>query len=120
MMFLRVITPIQLIRGHRLPTCRWTGLALAIFLPLHFLTLGLAIHGEAPLESFMRWSDQRLVKLADSGLVFLLVVHAGRTAAIGDRESSLAQWTERARYDRGWTLGRHRVHPAGALVMSTL
>jgi fumarate reductase subunit D len=75
MMFLRVITPIQLIRGHRLPTCRWTGLALAIFLPLHFLTPGLAIRGEAPLESFMRWSDQRLVKLADSGLVFLLVVH---------------------------------------------
>jgi fumarate reductase subunit D len=39
------------------------------------LTLGLAIHGEAPLESFLRWSDQPLVKLAESGLVFLLLVH---------------------------------------------
>ena len=54
---------------------RLSGLALAIFLPLHFLTLGLAIHGEAPLESFLRWSDQPLVKLAESGLVFLLMVH---------------------------------------------
>ncbi len=54
---------------------RLSGLALAIFLPLHFLTLGLAIHGEAPLESFLRWSDQPLVKLAESGLVFLLLVH---------------------------------------------
>jgi len=54
---------------------RLSGLALAVFLPLHFLTLGLAIHGEAPLESFLRWSDQPLVKVAESGLVFLLLVH---------------------------------------------
>ena len=54
---------------------RLSGLALAIFLPVHFLTLGLAIQGEAPLESFLRWSDQPLVKLAESGLVFLLMVH---------------------------------------------
>jgi fumarate reductase subunit D len=54
---------------------RLSGLALAIFLPLHFLALGLAIHGEARLEGFLRWSDQPLVKLAESGLVFLLVVH---------------------------------------------
>jgi fumarate reductase subunit D len=54
---------------------RLSGLALAIFLPLHFLTLGLAIEGEARLESFLRWSDAPLVKLAESGLVFLLLVH---------------------------------------------
>ncbi len=54
---------------------RLSGLALAIFLPLHFLTLGLAIHGEARLEGLLRWSDQPLVKLAESGLVFLLMVH---------------------------------------------
>ena len=29
---------------------RLSGLALAIFLPLHFLTLGLALNGEARLE----------------------------------------------------------------------
>ena len=54
---------------------RLSGLALAIFLPLHFLTLGLAIDGEARLERFLRWSDAPLVKLAEGGLVFLLLVH---------------------------------------------
>jgi fumarate reductase subunit D len=54
---------------------RLSGLALAIFLPFHFSTLGLAIEGEASLEKFLRWSDQPLVKLAESGLIFLLMVH---------------------------------------------
>lgn len=54
---------------------RLSGLALAVFLPVHFLTLGLAIDGEARLESFLRWSDAPLVKLAEAGLVFLLAVH---------------------------------------------
>lgn len=54
---------------------RLSGLALAIFLPLHFLALGLAIDGEARLEGFLRWSDQPLVKFAEGGLVFLLSVH---------------------------------------------
>jgi fumarate reductase subunit D len=54
---------------------RLSGLALAIFLPLHFLALGLAISGEAKLDGFLRWSEQPLVKLAEGGLVFLLVVH---------------------------------------------
>jgi fumarate reductase subunit D len=54
---------------------RVSGLALAIFLPLHFLALGLAIEGDAKLESILRWSDQPLVKLAEGGLVFLLTVH---------------------------------------------
>jgi fumarate reductase subunit D len=54
---------------------RLSGLALAAFLPLHFLTLGLAIEGEAKLESFLRWSDRPLVKLAEGVLVFLLAVH---------------------------------------------
>jgi fumarate reductase subunit D len=54
---------------------RLSGLALAIFLLLHFLALGLAIDGEAKLESFLRWSDAPFVKLAEGGLVFLLTVH---------------------------------------------
>src|SRR5438093_421477 len=54
---------------------RLSGLALAIFLPVHFLTLGLAIEGETSLENFLHWSDQPLVKLAESGLVFVLMVH---------------------------------------------
>jgi fumarate reductase subunit D len=54
---------------------RLSGLALAIFLPLHFLALGLAIDGEAKLDGFLRWSEQPLVKFAEGGLVFLLTVH---------------------------------------------
>src|SRR6266480_3513508 len=54
---------------------RLSGLALAVFLPLHFLTLGLAIRGETSLENFLHWSDQPLVKLAESGLVFVLMVN---------------------------------------------
>ena len=54
---------------------RLSGLALAAFLPLHFLTLGLAIEGEAKLESFLRWSDRPIVKLAESILVLLLAIH---------------------------------------------
>ena len=54
---------------------RLSGLALAAFLPLHFLTLGLAIEGEAKLEGFLRWSDRPLVKLAEAVLVFLLAIH---------------------------------------------
>jgi fumarate reductase subunit D len=54
---------------------RLSGLALAIFLPLHFLVLALALHRAARLDVFLRWTDQPLVKLAEVVLVFLLTVH---------------------------------------------
>lgn len=54
---------------------RLSGLALSIFLPFHFLVLGLAIEGEAELDSFLKWTDSPLVKFAEMGLVFLLTVH---------------------------------------------
>jgi fumarate reductase subunit D len=54
---------------------RISGLALAIFLPFHFLALGLAINGEGRLENFLRWTDQPLVKVAEIGLVFLFTAH---------------------------------------------
>ncbi len=54
---------------------RLSGLALAIFLPLHFLVLALALHRAARLDAFLRWTDQPLVKLAEALLVFLLTVH---------------------------------------------
>jgi fumarate reductase subunit D len=55
---------------------RLSGLGLAVFLPLHFLTLGLAIDGEARFESFLRWSDAPTVKIGEAVLMFLLAVHA--------------------------------------------
>jgi fumarate reductase subunit D len=54
---------------------RLSGLALACFLPLHFLALGLAIEGETRLDSLLAWTAHPLVKLAEMGLVFLLAVH---------------------------------------------
>jgi len=54
---------------------RLSGIALLLFLPLHFLALGLAIQGEATLDGFLRWSDRPVVKLAETILVFLLAVH---------------------------------------------
>jgi fumarate reductase subunit D len=54
---------------------RLSGLALACFLPLHFLTLGLALNGEARLEGALRWMDNPLFRLGEGALVFLLAVH---------------------------------------------
>lgn len=54
---------------------RLSGLALAIFLPIHLFILGLVFHGAAHLDVFLRWSDQSLVKFAEGGLIFLLMVH---------------------------------------------
>ena len=54
---------------------RLSGLALALFLPLHFWALGRAIQGEAGLEAFLRWADTPLVKFAEWGLVLLLAAH---------------------------------------------
>jgi len=54
---------------------RASGLLLALFLPVHFLVLGLAIDGAESLDGFLILTDNRLVKLAEFGLVFLLAVH---------------------------------------------
>jgi fumarate reductase subunit D len=52
---------------------RVSGLALALFLPVHFWALGRGLE----LESFLRWTEQPLVKLAEWGLVVLLAAHFG-------------------------------------------
>ena len=49
---------------------RVSGLALAAFLPVHFWALG---HG-LEMDGFLRWTEQPLVKLAEWGLVVLLLV----------------------------------------------
>jgi len=53
---------------------RLSGLALAIFLPLHFLSLGLALEAES-FANFISWSGQPLVKLSEALLVAALGVH---------------------------------------------
>lgn len=54
---------------------RLSGLGLALFLPFHFYVLALALDGEAELNRFLHWSQAPLVKLAETGLVFLLAIH---------------------------------------------
>ena len=55
---------------------RLSGLALALFLPLHFWALGQALHGAAALDGFLKLADQPLFKLAEWGLVVLLAATA--------------------------------------------
>ena len=55
---------------------RVSGLALTVFLPLHFWVLGLALRGEAALDRFLRLTDQPAFMLGEWGLVVLLAVHA--------------------------------------------
>ena len=54
---------------------RISGLALACFLPLHFLALALAIQGEARLDGFLKWTANPFVKAAETVLIFLLAIH---------------------------------------------
>jgi len=54
---------------------RMSGLVLAIFLPLHFWVLAMALKNPARLDGFLHLTDVGMVKLAEFGLVFLLAVH---------------------------------------------
>ncbi len=56
--------------GHRL-----SGIALAIFLPFHFLLLGTALEGAEGLDTALAFTDSPLVKIAEWGLVMLLTLH---------------------------------------------
>lgn len=54
---------------------RLSGLALALFLPVHFWVLAMALTAPARLDGFLALTDQGAVKIAEFGLVFLLAIH---------------------------------------------
>lgn len=54
---------------------RISGLGLALFLPFHFHALALALSDPARLDGFLQWSQSPLVKISETGLVFLLAAH---------------------------------------------
>jgi len=56
---------------------RVSGVALALFLPLHFWALGNALKGEAALDSLLAWTERPLVKLSEWGIVVALAAHLG-------------------------------------------
>ncbi len=71
-----------MIRGSRRHSGAWaalahrlSGLLLVVFIPAHFLVLGLAIESEAALENAIRWMDQPLVKAAEWGLLVVVTLH---------------------------------------------
>jgi fumarate reductase subunit D len=83
--------------GHRL-----SGLALALFLPLHFLLLGTALHDDAALQRAIAFTDHPLVKVAEWGLVVLLSLHllfGLRVLAL-----ELTQWPSRRDSRTGWVI----------------
>ena len=68
--------------GHRNHATWWafalhriSGVMLALFLPVHFQVLALALDGEAMLDGALKWSEQPLVKLTEAGLIVLLAAH---------------------------------------------
>jgi len=54
---------------------RVSGIVLALFLPAHFLTLGLVLEGAGSLDGFLAFAELPLVKASEWALVSLLTIH---------------------------------------------
>ena len=54
---------------------RVSGVGLALFLPLHFWVLAMAMTDPARLDGFLHLTENGVVKLVEFGLVFGLAVH---------------------------------------------
>lgn len=68
--------------GHRNHPTYWafvlhrlSGLALALFLPVHLYILSLVISDGGQFDAFLDWTAHPLVKAAETGLVILLALH---------------------------------------------
>jgi fumarate reductase subunit D len=78
---------------------RISGVALALFLPVHLIVLGLAVE-TAALDGFLDWAAQPAVKAAEAILVILLAAHLFgglRLLAI-----ELLPWSDRQKDWIGW------------------
>ncbi len=54
---------------------RVSGIALALFLPVHFFMLSQALVRPATLDQFLAWTRQPAVKFAETVLVLALAAH---------------------------------------------
>jgi fumarate reductase subunit D len=54
---------------------RLSGIALAIFLPMHFIALGTALNGADSLQGFLGLTHNGFVRVAELGLVTALGLH---------------------------------------------
>jgi fumarate reductase subunit D len=64
-------------RGGRLAALlhRLSGIALAVFVPFHFIALATVLNGADALDSFLSLTSDPLVKLSETGLVMALALH---------------------------------------------
>ena len=88
---------------------RISGVALALFLPVHFYVLSLALTQPDRLDGFLVWTQVPMVKAAEFGLVFLLAVHI-----FGGLRLMAMEWLP-------WTAGQKTLAAsvvAGALCLS--
>ncbi len=93
---------------------RISGLALAVFLPLHFWVLGEALAGEAALDGFLHWTERPLVKATEVLLVFFLAIHFG-----GGLRLLLVEWLGwRARWQPALIAGASGIAVACALMFA--
>jgi len=90
--------------GHRL-----SGLALALFLPVHFLLLGTALKDSAGLENALALTHHPLFRVAEWGLIVLLTLHL----LFGLRVLTL----EMTQWPSGGNLKQHWILPAFAIAM---
>ncbi len=72
---------------------RLSGIALAIFLPMHFIALGMALGGADSLQSFLGVTHNGFVRIAEWGLVTALGLHM----ALGIRVLAMEFFAVRAR-----------------------
>jgi fumarate reductase subunit D len=54
---------------------RIAGIALAVFLPIHFIALSSALNGADALDAFLKATATPLLKLAEGGIVVGLALH---------------------------------------------
>ncbi len=54
---------------------RVSGILLALFLPAHFIVLGLALSGAPALERFLALTRAPLIEVLEAGLVAALALH---------------------------------------------
>lgn len=82
---------------------RLSGVLLALFLPLHFLALALALDGARGLDGFLAFADLPWVKASEWTLVVLLTMHLG----FGLRVLALEflPWRGQRKHWLGWGAG---------------
>ena len=54
---------------------RFSGILLALFLPVHFQVLQLAVRDAKSFDNFAVWAEAPLVKLVEALLIILLAAH---------------------------------------------